>query len=150
MVVRMRGFWAALALASLAVTACAPGMQPLLDEYNSLFQVTPAGQEAGQDSGDWLEDLYELSLSGVSYAAHVSLHAPENCSSYKWELREVPGSNSPIPQGFDPAQHGGDTLYFNLDFKAAGFASGGYYELVCTVEKGGKSMQDSCRIKLLD
>lgn len=135
-----------LAMVSLVVTACAPGMQPLLDDYNSLFQVTLAGQETVGGTGDWLADIYELSVG-----EHLNLHAPEHCSSYKWELREVPGSNSPpIPQGFDPVQHGGDTLCFSLHFKTAGFASGGYYELVCTVEKGGKSMQDSCKIMLVD
>lgn len=133
------------AFVSLAVTACAPGMQPLLDDYNSLFQVTLAGQEAA-GGGDWLADLYEFSIGG-----HLNLHAPEHCSSYRWELREVPGSNSPpIPHGFDPAKHGGDTLYFSLRFKDVGFAVGGYYELVCTVVKDGRTMQDSCRIKLVD
>lgn len=145
---RMRGFFSVFALVSVvvAVTACAPGMQPLLDDYNSLFQVTLAGQEAADSGGDWLADLYMFSVG-----EYLNLHAPEHCSSYKWELREVPGSNTPpIPQGFDPANHGGDTLYFSLHFKNAGFASGGFYELVCTVEKGGTSMQDSCMIKLVD
>ncbi len=148
--VKTKGLLTALAFVSLALTACAPGVQPLMDEYNALFDsVTERGKEqVAAGKLDWLQNYYE-----ISYTSGVSLHAPEHCSSYKWELQahpDFPGSS--VPAGFDIEKYSkeGPRHFILEQFKGEGFVSGSCYILTCTVELHGEVFTDRCTILLVD
>lgn len=140
-----RGFLAALAFASLAVTACTPGVQPLLDEYNALFgNVTERGQDAGQEGGGWLQDTYDVPVSNT-----LNLHAPGNCASYEWKLEPYPGivPEVPLPEGFDIERWVdlGSRSWLKVDLKKAGIRSGTYL-LTSTVVRRGETLTDTSKI----
>ena len=126
---------------SFLLTACAPGVQPLLDDYNALFEVTLRDQQEMALKSDWLPDSITM-----SYGSTLNLHGPAHCSSYKWELKAVFGEEGKIPDGFDIGLYGGTSEHLVLNFKTAGFSSGSVYEVVCTVEQNGQTFSDSCKI----
>ena len=142
----MRGWTVLIGLACLALAACAPGMQPLLDDYNAMFEVTLAGGGGGE-AEDWLRDTYEVPSHHT-----LNLQYPYPCSSCSWKLESDPGfpSDNKVPDSFDIGAYGGSGPHLYLDLKKAGFTAGTYYALTCTVEKDGKTLTDSCKIVIVD
>lgn len=144
--VKTKGLLTALAFVSLALTACVPGVQPLLDEYNALFDsVTERGKEqVAAGKLDWLQDTYDVPVSNT-----LNLHAPEHCTSYEWRLEPYPGivPEVPLPQGFDIETFidKDSRSWLKLDLRKAGFKSGTYL-LTSTVERGGRTLTDTSKI----
>ena len=139
------GFLAALSFVFLAVTACTPGVQPLLDEYNALFgeDVALAGGGGTQEKdGGWFsKESYDVSVYN-----NLDLHAPAHCSSYQWVLEPDPEfPNVELPPAFrieDWLKNGGS--YLNMNMSRAGFKAGTRYILTCTVVSQGKTLTDRC------
>lgn len=128
---------------SSLLTACAPGVQPLLDDYNALFDVALRDELLVANKNGWLPDFIDMSYSNT-----LNLHGPAYCDSYKWELKAVFGEEGKIPDGFDIGLYGGASEHLVLNFKKAGFSSGSVYEVVCTVVQNGQIFSDSCKIIL--
>lgn len=122
--------------------ACAPGVQPLLDDYNSMFEVTLAGQDGGGGNDrDWLQDHYRVPLNHT-----LNLGAPLGGTSYEWKLEPNPNStNTTMPQSFDIEKYGGKTSHLHVDLLGEKFQEGSYL-LTCTVVRGGETLTDSCII----
>lgn len=125
-------------------TACAPGVQPLLDDYNSMFEVTLAGQDgSGQESRDWLQDTYDVSKLNT-----LNLHAPAHCTSYEWKLEPYPGIEPPatLPPGFDIEKYlPHSRSWLELDLKAANIVTG-TYKLTSTIVRNGKTLTDTSKV----
>lgn len=127
----------------LLLTACALGIQPLLDDYNSLFEVT-LRDEQGSENKDWLFEHYEVSKLNT-----LNLYGPLNCSSYKWELVAEAGGKGKLPNDFDIDTYGGNTQHLRINLQAAKFEAG-YFTLTCTVVFQGEIIVDSCKINVVD
>ena len=136
---------AAAFAAALALAGCAPGVQPLLDDYNAMFYVTLAG--SGGQVNHWLQDHYEVPRDHT-----LNLHAPAHCTSYSWLLEPDPGfpkEENKLPDGLDIDRYGGKTSHLYLNLKEAGFNGGTYYKLTCTVVRGGRTLTDSCKLVIV-
>lgn len=143
---KTKGLLTALAFVSLALTACAPGVQPLLDEYNALFDsVTERGQGGiGPHAKDWLYEHYEVGIEGT-----LNLYAPLGCTSYRWELVPEKGGHGKIPDKFNIDIYGGKTQHLYIDLKAAQFEPG-YFTLTCTVVLNGETITDEASVNFVD
>ncbi len=140
---KKRRLLAVAAAAPWLWTACAPGVQPLLDDYNSMFEVTLVGQDGGGNDRDWLQDHYEVPLTYT-----LNLHAPAHCTSYEWKLEANPNSTkTKMPDAFDIEKYGGKTHYLHVDLRVENFQEGSYV-LTCTVVRGGETITDSCIITI--
>lgn len=139
---KTKGLLTALAFVSLALTACAPGVQPLLDEYNALFDsVTERGKEQVADDDGNLQETYDVPNDHT-----LNLHAPAHCSSYQWKMEADPGfPDTRMPEGFDINEYGGATEWLKLDLKKAGFMPGNYV-LSYTAERGEQQLTDTCKV----
>lgn len=146
--VRRVSFGAAIVAAALVLAGCAPGVQPLLDEYNALFgSVTLAdGSDGRQDEG-WLRDYYDVTITNNT----LNLHAPRGWETYTWKLEPYPGMDNlkeePLPSDFNIEKYiDQDTRsWLKLDLVDAGIKSG-TYKLTSTISKGGETLSDWCRI----
>lgn len=150
--VRRVSFGAAIVAAALVLAGCAPGVQPLLDEYNALFgSVTLA--DDGTDKTDhknvFTLDQYELSLTSKP---DLSLHIGWHNASCQWDLQPDPGfPDTKLPAGFNINDHLNDNnTYLALNVKEAGFQAGTRYILTCTVSKGGETLTDKCMILVVE
>lgn len=125
--------------------ACAPGVQPLLDDYNSMFEVTLAGQDGGGGNDrDWLQDTYDVSIYNT-----LNLHAPAHCTSYEWKLEPYPGIDPRVelPQGFDIEKYldSGSRSWLKLYLKDANITSG-TYKLSSTIVRNGETLTDTSKL----
>ena len=141
------GFLAALSFVFLAVTACTPGVQPLLDEYNALFgeDVALAGGGGTQEKdGGWLQPTYDVPATNT-----LNLHAPQHCTDYTWKLEPYPGivPEVPLPQDFDIEKYIGkdSRSWLRLDLKAAKIKSGTYL-LTSTAVRDGQTLKCTSKV----
>lgn len=145
--VKTKGLLTALAFVSLALTACAPGVQPLLDEYNALFDsVTLTGGSGGQEEETWLEDYYEPFEND-----HFSLPVPEHCSDWDWNMSADPGHpEDEMPPDFVIDKYVGDNGHLTIGENGAtlqdvGFKPGNYI-ITCTVTRSGRKIIATCKV----
>lgn len=130
-------------------TACAPGVQPLLDDYNSMFDVTLAGQDGGGGNDrDWLQDTYDVSVYHT-----LNLHAPVGCSSYSWKLEPYPGIEPKVelPQDFNIEKYvDTDSRSWLKLYLADAKIKSGAYKLTSTIVRNGETLTDTSKLMVLD
>ena len=141
-------FLLVLTLGCLSLIGCVPGIQPMIDDYNAMFDIISVETLVDMDRSNWLRDFYEVPSENT-----LNLGYPYPNSSCTWKLEADPGFSDPqnkLPDGFDIAKHGGNTSYLKVDLKAAGFVGNTYYILTCTVEVDGKTFVDRCKLVIVN
>lgn len=130
---------------SFLLTACAPGVQPLLDDYNALFEVTLRDELLIANKSDWLPTHME-----VAKIATLNLSAPKHCDSYLWDLKPRDTSGK-IPDNFDikTPENGGTTQNLHINLQKYGFEEG-YYTVSCTVVFDGERITKSCAVNIIE
>lgn len=135
----------------LLLVGCTPGVQPLIDDYNAMFDITSLETLVDMDRTNWWKDLYE-EKEGIT----SNFHAPPNGTQYTWDLKPNPGvstQESPMPQDFDITKYlqPGNQSHLVIQLTdVLGCTAGADYILTCTVVLDGKAYTDSCRILIVD
>lgn len=131
---------------SFLLTACAPGVQPLLDDYNALFDVTLRDELLIANKNDWLPNFLDVKIIGHT----LDLVAPAGGENYKWSLEPDPAFSAelyPLPMGFvleDCVQESGRRFVVNVG--EVGFEAGSRYILSCTFEMDSQTISDRCKL----
>ncbi|MBR2363083.1 MAG: hypothetical protein IKA80_10650 [Spirochaetaceae bacterium] len=139
-----------LTVGCLFLVGCAPGVQPLIDDYNAMFDITSLETLVDMDRTNWWKDLYEEQVGITS-----NFHAPPNGTQYTWALKPNPRvstQESPVPPDFDITKYlqQGDQSHLAIRLtEVLGCTDGDDYILTCTVVLDGKTYTDSCRILIV-
>lgn len=143
-----RGIFSVWILGTLVLTACSPGMQPLLDDYNSLFEVTLAGQGGTAEKDWWSRDMYDVEMGST-----FCLEIPQEYTNPQWSFVADPKfPESKVPDGFRIEDQFADDIYHYLvlDVKKCGFVVESRYILSCTAERYGRQFTETCTLIIVD
>lgn len=123
-----------LPLVSL-LCSCSPGIQVLLDDYNSMFDLTASSYFSESVNNFSLKSQYTTANNST-----LSISAPAGGTSYEWLLAPREGGGSNLPQNFDISKYGGKTKDLSINLLKANFpteAPKGTYDLTLKFTHGG-------------